>query len=96
MKTVIYKKNGVYHTTPLSNFTARVSNALAVHNMSEFPTVKTIIDYYHMYFGSNSEDFVIAINGRLYEYVAYDEDAEEYAVLDDGGNTWYFEEGDIV
>ncbi len=62
MKIVIYKSNGIYHTTTEANYNARIQNARAIHELKEFNSPEEIIDYYCKYFGSKPEDFII-ING---------------------------------
>ena len=62
MKTVIYKVQGIYHTTSEDNYKARIQNARAIHKLPDFESTDEIIEYYCKYFGSQREDFII-ING---------------------------------
>lgn len=60
MKTVIYRNwNGNLMTTTEENYKARIQDARKIHNMKEFSSPESIIEYYCKYFGSKPEDFVI-------------------------------------
>lgn len=63
MKTVIYKAGGIYYTTTEENYTARIQNARAIHQMKDFNSAEEIINYYCKYFGSKTEDFIIIEEG---------------------------------
>lgn len=64
MKTVIYKVNGVYHTTSEDNYKARIQNAFKVQRLPDFDSAEEIIEYYCKYFGSQREDFIIIDGGN--------------------------------
>lgn len=55
-RVVIYKENGVYKTTPESNYNARIQNARKIHKIDWANSPKDIIDYYIKYGWANSSD----------------------------------------
>ncbi len=59
MKIVIYKVNGIWHTTTEENYNARIQNARAIHKMQDFNSAEEIIEYYCKYFKSQPEDFIV-------------------------------------
>ena len=59
MKTVIYKVNGIYHTTSEDNYKAHIQNAFKVQRLPDFESADEIIEYYCKYFGSQREDIII-------------------------------------
>ena len=58
-KIVIYKKNGIWYTTPEDNYNAIVQNARLIHRMDGFTNPQEIIEYYCKYFGSTTANFII-------------------------------------
>lgn len=59
MKTVIYKENGFYYTTPEANYNARIRDARAINKAWAFNSAEEIIYYFCKYCGSKPEDFII-------------------------------------
>ena len=59
MKVVIYRVDGILHTTTESNYNAVVQDAMLIHKMDGFNNPQEIIEYYSKYFGSNTNDFII-------------------------------------
>lgn len=59
MRMVIYKHLGEFRVTTEENYNARIQNARAIHNLSDFSSAEEIIKYFCKYCGSKPEDFII-------------------------------------
>lgn len=68
-RVVIYKENGVYKTTPESNYNARIQNARKIHKIDWANSPKDIIDYFIKYGLANSSD-----DFKIVESVSEDEE----------------------
>ena len=83
-KYVVYKKNGSYYGTPISNYNAKIQNARLITDLSNFNSAEEVVEYLIQYTNLNREDIVV---------IGEDPIVEKAKVSDADYSKHFYEEG---